>query len=116
LAENGGVTESCQLADAEQAAQTDAPISLAAGLLIERRDEGWISIDPPASLLFEVERIAWSNDEPLLFESPAAARMACLRARKYEEGRKRRYREAMIRLGRPSQGPWRYEEESSLEK
>ena len=58
----------------------------------------------------------WSSDEPLVFDTPPGALAAFLRAREHEEGRKRRYREAMIRLGRPLQGPSRYEEESSLWK
>jgi len=114
LDENGDVTESCELAEAEQAAQADAAISLEEGRLIERRDEGWVIIAPPASFLFEVERIAWSSDEPLVFDTPTGALAAFLRAREHEEGRKTRYREAMSRLGRPLQGPSRYEEEASL--
>jgi hypothetical protein len=56
----------------------------------------------------------WSSDEPLVFDTPAGAIAAFLRAREREEGPKRRYREAMSRLGRPLQGPSRYEEEFCL--
>ena len=56
----------------------------------------------------------WSSDEPLVFDTPAGALAAFLRAREHEEGRKKRYREAMIRLGRPLQGSSRYEGECSL--
>ena len=70
--------------------------------------------DPSAGWLFEVERCMWSSDEPLVIDTPAEALAAFRQAREYEEGRKRRYREAMIHLGRPLQGPSRYEEESSL--
>jgi hypothetical protein len=114
LDENGEVTELCQLAEAEQAARTDAPISLEEGRRIERRDEGWIIVDPSAGCLFEIERCMWSGDEPLVFDTPAGALAEFLRAREHEEGRKRRYREAMIRLGRSLQVPSRYEEELSL--
>jgi hypothetical protein len=78
------------------------------------REEGWVIVDPSAGCLFEVERCMWSSDKPLVFDTPAGALAAFLRARENEEGRKRRYREAMIRLGRPLQGPLRYEEELSL--
>jgi len=115
LGERGGGTESCQLAEAAQAARTGAPISLEGGRLMERRDEGWVIVDPPASCLVEVERIVWSNREPLVFETPIAAWTAYLQAREYEEGRKTRYRGALTRLGRPLLGPSRYEEEMSLE-
>ena len=81
---------------------------------IEHRDEGWVIVDPSAGCLFEIERCMWSSDEPLVFDTPARALAAFLRAREYEEGRKRRDREAMIRLGRPLQEPSQYEEESSL--
>ena len=89
------------------------PILLEEGRRIERRDEGWIIVDSSAGCLFEIERCMWSSDEPLVFDTPAGALGAFLRAREHEEGRRRRYREAMIRLGRPLQGPSRYEEETS---
>jgi len=81
---------------------------------IEPRDEGWVIAGPSAGWLFEIERCMWSSDGPLVFDAPAGALEAFLRAREREEGRKRRYREAMVRLGRPLRGPSRYEEESSL--
>jgi hypothetical protein len=64
--------------------------------------------------LFEIKRWVWSGDEPLVFDMPPQALGALLQAREYEEGRKKRYREPMIRLGRPLKGPSRYEEESYL--
>jgi hypothetical protein len=100
--------ESCQIAESVPAAQTDATISLEVGYRIERRAEGWVVVCPLAACLSEVERSVWSSDEPLVFDSPVGALAAFLQARQHEEGRKRRYREAMIRLGRPSQGPSRY--------
>ncbi len=112
--EEGEVPESCRLAETEQAARTGMPISLEADRRIERRSEGWIIVDASAGCLFEIERCMWSSDEPLVFDTPARALSAFLRARKHEESRKRRYREAMIRLGRPLQGPSRYEDEFSL--
>jgi len=108
------VTEPYEFAEAEQAAQAGTPISLDEGRFIERQDEGWVVVEPPASCLFEVERFVWSNDEALVFKSPATARTAYQRAREYEEGRKTRYREAMAGLGRPLHGRSRYEEETSL--
>ena len=102
--------------EVEQAARTGIPISLEQGHRIERRDEGWVIADRSAGWLFEVERYILSSDEPLVFDTPAGALATFLRARKHEDGRKRRYREAMIRLGRPPQGPSRYEEESPLWK
>jgi hypothetical protein len=101
LDEGGEVLESWRLAEVEQAARTETPISLEEGLRLERRDEGWVVVDPSVGCLFEVERCMWSSDEPLVFDTPAGALAALLRAREYEEGRKRRYRQAMIRLGRP---------------
>lgn len=89
-------------------------ISLEEGRRIERRDVGWVIVDPSTGCLFEIVRCMWSSDEPLVFKTPAGALAAFLRAREHEEGRKRRYREAMIRLGRSLQGPSRYEEESYL--
>jgi hypothetical protein len=114
LDENGEVPESCRLPEAEQVARTGMPISLEKGRRIERLNEGWVIVDPSAGCLFEIERCMWSSDEPLVFDTPAGALAALLRAREYEEGRKKRYRPAMIRLGRPVQGPSRYEEESLL--
>ncbi|MFI5454047.1 MAG: hypothetical protein ACHRXM_01210 [Isosphaerales bacterium] len=114
LHKKGEIVEPCQLAEAEQAAQTGMPILLEEGCRIERRGEGWVIVDPSGGCLFEIERCMWSSDEPRVFDTPAGAVAAFLRAQAYCEGRKRRYREAMIRLGRPLQGPSRYEEESSL--
>jgi hypothetical protein len=66
--------------------------------------------------LSQIARRVWSSDEPLFFDTLAGALAAFLRAREHELGRKSRYREAMIRLGRPPQAPSRYEKESSLWK
>ena len=99
LDEKGEVLESCRLAEAEQAARAGMPISLEEGGRIERRDEGWIIVDPSAGCLFEIERCMWSSDEPRVFDTPAGAVAAFLRAQAYCESRKRRYRESMIRLG-----------------
>ena len=82
---------------------------------IERRDAGWVIAASPASYLAEIERSLWSNDEPLVFETPDAALAAYRRAREYEDGRKRRDREAMSRLGRPVLGRSRYEEDAHWE-
>jgi hypothetical protein len=112
LDERGEALESCGLAEVEQAARTGITISLEEGHRIERRNEGWVVVDPSAGWLFEIERCVWSSDEPLVFDTPAGALAAFLRARKHAEGRKSCYSEAMIRLGRPLQGPSRYEEES----
>ncbi len=114
LDEQGEVTESCRPAEAERSARTGMAISLEDGRRIEPRDKGWVIVDPSAGCLFEIERCLWSSDAPLVFNTPAGALAAFLRTREHEEGRKRRYREAMIRLGRPLQGPSRYEEESSI--
>jgi hypothetical protein len=108
------VTDSCQPTEAQWAAVTDAPIPLEDGHRIERRDVGWVVVDPSADCLFEIERHVWSPDEPPVFATPAEAPGALLRAREQEESRKRRYREAMISLGRPLHRPSRYEEESFL--
>jgi hypothetical protein len=69
----------------EQAARTGIPISLEQGRRMERRDEGWVIADPPASFLFEVERCVWSSDEPLVFNTLAGALVAFLRTREHEE-------------------------------
>ena len=53
---NGWFTESYQLAEAQQAFRTAAPISLEEGRRIEPRDEGWVIVDPSAGCLFEIER------------------------------------------------------------
>jgi hypothetical protein len=79
---------------------------------IERRDAGWVIATSSATYLAEVERFMWSNDEPLVFETPTAAGAAYWQAREYEDGRKRRYREARSRLGRPVVGRSRYEEDA----
>jgi hypothetical protein len=76
---------------------------------------GWVIAAPSASYLWEVERFVWSKDEPLVFETPAAALAAYREAREFEDGRKRRYREAMSRLGRPVLGLSRYEEDADWE-
>ena len=54
------------------------------------------------------------DSQRLVFDISAGALTAILRARGQEEGRKRRYREAMGRRGRPLQGRSRYEEEIPL--
>jgi hypothetical protein len=115
LNERREVTEPCQIAESVPAAQSDAAISHEAVYRIERRDEGWVIVSPLALSLPEVERSIWSSDKPLAFDAPVGALEAFLQARPHEEGRKRRYREAMIRLGRPLQGPSRYEQGSPLE-
>jgi hypothetical protein len=114
LDEAGGVVDSCRTAEAEQAARTVIPISLEEGRRIECRDEGWIIVDTSAGWSFEIERCMLSSGEPVVFDTPAVALTAFLRARNREEGRKRRHHEAMNRLGRPLQGPSQYEKESSL--
>ena len=102
-------------------AKTDHPgsssgvIPLAGDCRIERGHAGWVIAAPPACYLAEVERSLWSNDEPLVFETPTAAGVAYWQAREYEDGRKRRYREAMSRLGRPVLGRSRYEEDAHRE-
>jgi hypothetical protein len=108
------VTDSCRPTEPQWAAVTGAPIPLEDGHRIERRDVGWVVVDPSAGCLFEIERHVWSPDEPLVFATPAEALRALLQAREQEEGRKKRYRKAMISLGRPLQRPSRYEEESFL--
>jgi hypothetical protein len=55
---------SCRIEEAEQAARIGMAISLEEGRGIERREDVWVIVDPPAYVLIEVERIAWSNDEP----------------------------------------------------
>jgi len=89
LDENGEVPESCRLPEAEQTARTGMSISLEEGRRIERRDVGWVIVDPSTGCLFEIERCMWSSDEPLVFKTPAGALAAFLRAREHEEGRKR---------------------------
>jgi len=100
--------------EAEQTTPTGAHISLEGGRLIERRDEGWVVVDHSASCLVEVKRIVWPNHEPLVFETPTGAWTPYREPREYEEGRKRRYGEALTRLGRPLLGPSRNEEETAL--
>jgi hypothetical protein len=105
----------------QQLPETDHPgpsggvIPLEGDCRIERRDAGWIIAASSASYLAEVERFLWSNDEPLVFETPAEALAAFRQAREHEAGRRRRYREAMNRLGRPVLGCSRYEEEAHSE-
>jgi hypothetical protein len=70
---------------------------------------------PPACYLADIERSLWSNDEPLVFETPGAALAAYRRAREYEDGRRRRYREAMSCLGRPVPGQSRHELDADSE-
>jgi hypothetical protein len=102
-------------------AKTDHPgssggvIPLAGDCRIERLDAGWVIAASSAPYLGEVERSLSSNDEPLVFETPAAALAAYRQAREYEDGRKRRYLEAMSRLGRPMLGRSCYEEDAHRE-
>jgi hypothetical protein len=99
---------------AERVSPSRIPVAIEDGCHAERRRSGWVIVDAEGSCLNEVERFVWSRDEPLFFNTQAVAHAAYLRARGFAEGRKSRYREAMIRLGRPLQGLSRHEEESSL--
>ena len=85
-----------------------------AGLRVERRQEGWVIVAGSAGCLFEIERCLWSSDDPFVFDTPARALAAFLRAPERDDGRKKRYREATIRLERHLQGRSRYVEHSSL--
>jgi hypothetical protein len=102
-------------AETDRPGSSDGVITLEGDRRIERGRAGWVIAAPPACYLAEIERSLWSNDDPLVFETPAAALAAYRRARGYEEGRKRRYREAMNRLGRPVLGRSRYEEDAVSE-
>ncbi len=103
------------LANTDHPGSSDGVIPLEGDCRIERLDAGWVIAASSASYLAEVERSLWSNDEPLVFETPDAALAAYRQARVYEDGRKRRYREAMSRLGRPVLGRSRYEEDAHQE-
>jgi hypothetical protein len=47
--------EFCRLAEAELAARTGVPITVEDVRRIERRDAGWVIVDPSAGCLFEEE-------------------------------------------------------------
>jgi hypothetical protein len=99
--EDSKIRSPTQVRDAARAALIGEVLPQIDGCRIERRSQGWIIANESGHSLFDVERLIYSNDEPLVLESPEAAQAAYWRALEYEEGRKKRYRRVMARWGRP---------------
>lgn len=75
------------------------------GTRIEQRHDGWIVVDRDGFFLQDPNAAAWVADEddeympPMMFNSPEAAYVACLRSEQAGAARKQRREEALRRLG-----------------